>query len=151
MEYYLAALQTLGLIVAILAYLHERNKREKSDSTLKATQQNTQQVSNNLQQVTNIITNKTSLTQEDIKNIAKEISLATTTTGSTLTLAAHPIAFASSINKVSANILRAKAVEGTHPSLDNFFEEHPELLTSEQKAEKSKKAFEDFQRNQNPK
>ena len=89
MVYYTLVIETLGLIVSIFGYLHERNKREKIElayteinTKLKITQQNTQQVNTNLQNV-NTIVNKASLSQEDIKNLAKEIAFATSTTKNT--------------------------------------------------------------------
>lgn len=146
-------------VVAVIGYLCERNKREKvteKNIELKAELKNqitiseflsqqvsqnaTQQVSQNLQPTFNII-NKLTIPEEDKKAMMEEIVLAVNKSSNALSIAAQPIALAAITDSAAANILRAKTIGGETPSLDKFFEKHPELLTPEQK---SKKAFNDW-------
>lgn len=144
---YAEVLTTITTVIAILGYLLERNKREKinaekteANTKLSVIQESNQQVKNNLQQVTNIITNKTSLTQEDIKSIAQEITSATSNTANTIAITSQPIAFA---NPITENIARAKAIAKEYQALDKFIKEHPGLQTPEQ-------AFELWKEKQKP-
>ena len=92
MVYYTLAIETLGLIVSILGYLHERSKREKIElaytevnTKLRITQENTQQVNTNLQHAITIV-NEINIPQEDKRHLAQELTSATSTTANSLAL-----------------------------------------------------------------
>jgi len=96
-------------LLAIIGYLWERNKREKIEKAyidIKAkfeiTQQNTQQVKNDVTQAVNLTT-QINISEEDRKKIAELLLGAVTLSRGTLAITAPPIAFAK--NEAAARLL----------------------------------------------
>jgi len=143
----------IGSVIAILQYKKERDKRETAEKAyievknqldiiqLKVSQTVSQQVSAIWQPIITII-NKPILTDEDNKTLEEKIPYAVAKTDSSIAIGlAAPLA-----DSAALNILRAKAIKDVSPKLDKFLEDHPELLTSSQKEEKAKKAFQEWQK-----
>lgn len=116
---YAEILTTVSTIVAVLGYLHERNKREKVElrytevnTKLQIAQQSNQSVNATMQQST-IVVNKTVFSDEDIKQLRQAITFATATTASSLALGLAD----------SPNESKIKALEDKFPTLDKTIKE----------------------------
>jgi len=123
MDYFLAFLQTVSLVVLFLSYLHERNKRERAEKKLNVVGkefQSLQEVDTILNQTNNYITFRNyNLSQEDVKHVAEEIRMAALTTKSS-------IAISLALNSAETNLLRAKAIKKEYPILDECIKKQEE-------------------------